>query len=77
MQTMSTNANEIAEFLIEEEGLDRAIEIAFDGVTRANEQREYFVLSIWREVKINLLKRHRAGVLAAAAESEGVSIGSE
>ena len=78
MQTMSTNANEIAEFLIEEEGLDRAIEIAFDGVTRANEQREYFVLSVWREVKINLLKRHRAGVLAAAtAESEGVSVAPE
>ena len=67
---MTTDPNEIAEMLIEEEGLERAIEIAFEGVLRANEQREYFVLSVWREVKSNLLLRHKAAQLAALAKKE-------
>ena len=77
MQTRSTDPNQIANFLIEEEGLERAIEIAFDGVARANEQREYFVLSVWREVKHNLLLRHKAMAMAAAAEREASSVAPE
>ena len=71
---ISTNSNELAELLIEEEGLERAIEIAFDNVLRAHADHEYFALSIWREVKRDLLIRFEAARLAAVAEHEGDAI---
>jgi len=73
---MMTNPNEIAELLIEEEGLERAIEIAFDGVARANEERAYFALSVWREVKHNLLTRFDAAKRAAEREKQGNRVAS-
>lgn len=42
---------EIATFLIAEEGLDRALQVTYDGIERANEFQEYYLLSIWREVR--------------------------
>lgn len=48
---------EIAAFLIAEEGLDRALDVAYDGIERANEQQEYYLLSIWREVRGLLQKK--------------------
>jgi len=71
---ISTNSNELAELLIEEEGLERAIEIAFDNVLRAHADHEYFALSVWREVKRDLLIRFEAARLAAVAEHEGDAI---
>jgi hypothetical protein len=49
--------NDIADFLIEEEGLDRALETTFDGIARAHARRDYYLLSVWREVRAIL--RHR------------------
>ena len=71
MQMISTNPNEIVELLIEEEGLERAIEIAFDKVLTAHAEHEYFALSIWREVKRDLLIRFETARLAAIAEQDG------
>ena len=51
------NSDEIAKYLIEEVGLDHALEIAMEEITRANEEREYYLLSIWREVRSDLRDR--------------------
>jgi hypothetical protein len=74
MPMMNTNPSEIAELLIEEEGLERAIEIAFDKVLRAHAEHEYFALSVWREVKRDLLIRFEAARLAALAERDGDTV---
>ena len=37
--------------LVKENGLDRARQIAVEGTTHANEQGNYYRLSVWREVK--------------------------
>ena len=70
-EMISTNPTELANLLVEEEGLERAIEIAFDNVLRAHADHEYFALSIWREVKRDLLLRFEAAQLAVVAEYEG------
>ena len=51
------DAQDIAEFLIEEEGLDRALATAGDGIARAHAERDYYRLSIWREVRTILRNR--------------------
>lgn len=48
---------EIATFLIAEEGLDRALDVAYDGIERANDTQEYYLLSIWREVRLHLQEK--------------------
>jgi len=48
---------EIATFLIAEEGLDSALLVAYDGIERANELQEYYLLSIWREVRALLQEK--------------------
>jgi hypothetical protein len=37
--------------LVRENGLDRARQIAVEGTTSANEQGDFYGLSVWREVK--------------------------
>lgn len=49
--------SDIAEFLIEEEGLDHALKTVFDGIARAHAQHDYYVLSVWREVRAILRSR--------------------
>ena len=51
------NAKDIAEFLLEEEGAERALETAFEGIARAHANRDYYLLSVWREVRIILRNR--------------------
>ena len=48
---MSDDPNEIANTLIRENGLDRALEIALEGTAAANERGDNYELSVWREVK--------------------------
>ena len=43
--------SEIARYLVLENGLDRARQIAVEGTTRANEEGDFYRLSVWREVK--------------------------
>ena len=42
---------EIAAILIEENGVERAHEMAMAEITRANEVCDYYSLSVWREVR--------------------------
>ncbi len=42
---------EIAMNLVRENGMSRARQIAMEGTTSANEQRDFYRLSVWREVK--------------------------
>jgi hypothetical protein len=53
-QTFSDDPIEIVEivkFLVKENGLDRARQIAMEGTTAANLEGNFYRLSIWREVK--------------------------
>ncbi len=48
---------EIADYLIQEHGIEKAIEIAKDGVAKANASTDYYSLSIWREVRSLLIRQ--------------------
>jgi len=50
-QTFSDDPAEIVRFLVKENGLDRARQIAIEGTTVANQEGNFYRLSIWREVK--------------------------
>lgn len=48
---ISDDPREIVRFLVKENGLERAREIAMEGTTSANEEGNFYRLSVWREVK--------------------------
>lgn len=50
-KTFSDDPLEIVRFLVRINGLDRAREIAMEGTTSANQEGNFYRLSIWREVK--------------------------
>ena len=50
-RSSSDDPLEIVRFLVRENGLDRARQIALEGTTAANEEGNFYRLSIWREVK--------------------------
>ena len=56
-QTFSDDPLEIVRFLVRINGLDRAREIAMEGTTSANQEGNFYRLSIWREVKHVLRNR--------------------
>ena len=41
----------IAEYLVQEHGLERALDRATEGTTAAQEQGDNYGLSVWRDVK--------------------------
>jgi hypothetical protein len=51
----------IAEYLVQEHGLDRALDQAIGGTTAAQEQGDNYGLSVWREVKRILREWGRGG----------------
>ena len=54
---MRDDPYEIANSLVQEHGLDGALDRAVAETTAANEQLDYYNLSIWREVKRILRER--------------------
>ena len=54
---MSENAEEIADYLVSEQSLKEAIEVALNGTVEATNADDNYSLSIWREVKAILRKR--------------------
>ncbi len=50
-QTSSDDPMEIVRFLVRQNGLDRARQIALEGTTSANQEGNLYRLSVWREVK--------------------------
>ena len=51
----------IASELIQENGLDRAIEIATEGIIASQRRGDFYALSIWREVRRLLRARRPEG----------------
>ncbi len=51
----------IAEYLVQEHGLERALDRATEGTTAAHEQGDNYGLSVWREVKRILRERGHDG----------------
>ncbi len=51
----------IAEHLVQEHGLERALVRATEGTTAAQEQGDNYGLSVWRDVKRILRKRRHGG----------------
>ena len=51
-----TDPHKIADQLIEEHGLDEAIEVAMEGTATAADN---YALSVWREVKLILQEKSR------------------
>lgn len=46
-----TTPSDIAEYLIKDNGIDYALQAAYDGTTKAQRDGDNYTLSIWREVK--------------------------
>ena len=55
------NPHVIAEYLVQEHGLERALDRATEGTTAAQEQGDNYGLSVWREVKRILRERGHDG----------------
>jgi hypothetical protein len=54
---LSYDPHAIAEHLIQEHGMDHALEKATEGTSAAQEDGDNFQLSVWREVKGILIDR--------------------
>jgi len=54
---MADDPNEIAEYLIEEQGHERALKTALEGTEAAQQKGDNYELSVWREVKRVLRER--------------------
>jgi len=55
---MRDDPSDIASFLIRDNGIERAIQLAHDGTTKAQQEGDNYSLSVWREVK-HVLNEHR------------------
>ena len=51
----------VAEYLVQEHGVDRALEVAVEGTAEAHQQGDFYTLSVWREVKRVLRERGDGG----------------
>ena len=71
------NAREIADFLLAEEGMDGAMKTAFDGIERAHAEHDYYLLSVWREVRNILRERSKTMEAEGTAESDGGTVAAE
>jgi hypothetical protein len=56
---MPYDPHDIADYLIKEHGLERALEQATEGIATAHERGDNYGLSIWREVRRVLRERGR------------------
>jgi hypothetical protein len=58
---------DIADYLIQEHGLDGALDAAIEGAMIAQNARDNYALSVWREIKAVI--RNRRAAQAAAEEA--------
>jgi hypothetical protein len=56
---MRDDPHDIAEHLVQEHGIDLALEQATEGITTAQERGDNYVLSVWREVRRILFEREQ------------------
>ncbi len=57
---MRDDPHDIAEHLVQEHGIDLALEHATEGITIAQERGDNYALSVWREVR-RVLRERRDG----------------
>jgi hypothetical protein len=50
-QLIKDDPSDIAEYLIQENGIDQAIQMANNGTIKAQQDGDNYALSVWREVK--------------------------
>jgi hypothetical protein len=55
--TVRDNPKEIADHLVKEHGLDKALAVVAEGKTEAIRNGQNYTLSVWREVKVILERR--------------------
>ena len=67
---MRDNPQEIADYLIDEHGLDEAMLVVDEGKKTANSIDDLYALSIWREVKV-ILRDRGAGDRGAGDQGPG------
>ena len=60
MINLKDDPSDIADYLIQENGIDEAIQAASDGVMKAQQESDNYALSVWREVK-TILRNKNAG----------------
>ena len=60
MTSLKDDPSDIAKYLIQDNGIDLAIQMADDGITKAQQDGDNYVLSVWREVK-TILRNKKAG----------------
>ena len=57
---MADDPSEIADYLVKEYGVDGALQAAIEATAKANNEYDYYALSVWREVKVILRERKKA-----------------
>ena len=60
MTSMRDDPSNIAKFLVEDNDIDSAIQMADDGIAKAHQDGDNYVLSVWREVK-TILRNENGG----------------
>lgn len=60
MTNLKDDPMDIAEYLIQENGIDGAFQKASDGIMKAQKDKDNYALSVWREVK-TILRNKNAG----------------
>ena len=58
---MRDDPHDIAEHLVQEHGVEGALERATEGIAEAQEQDDNYSLSVWREVRRILRGRYERG----------------
>ena len=54
MTNLNDDPLDVAEYLIQENGIDRAIQVTSDGVMKSQQNGDNYALSVWREIKVIL-----------------------
>jgi hypothetical protein len=55
---MRDDPSDISKYLIQDNGVDSAIQMADDGIAKAQQDGDNYVLSVWREVKTILRNKN-------------------
>ena len=60
MTNLKDDPSDIADYLIQDNGIDRAIQVASDDIIKSQQNSDNYALSVWREVK-TILWNKKAG----------------
>lgn len=51
MINLKDDPSKISEYLIQKNGIEQAMQLAYDGTAKAQQDGDNYALSVWREVK--------------------------